>query len=340
MKLSKRFLTFTLATTFGMTVAACGGSSGAGEVTLSGGPSGKTVALLGCPASGTKYCGILNETIVDGLEAEGVEVQRLDDEGFDPALQVQQMDQAVTQKVDLIITDMSDPNAMVPALARAKRAGVAVMTLDGRAADESVNNVTTQVITPANDSGRIAGEALVKGMQQAGYSSGNVVVLSGSKSFLIAQDRLAAFNEVLATHPEYKVVADPDAAWDPAKSGTLTRQLVSQYRTQGGIQGVYAMTDEMAAASVNALKEAGVPVGTAPGATVVVGGTCAHEGVEGIKNGTIAGSVTQVPTDVGDMAVKTALAMFNGETVENTINVPVYELNATNLEKFQGCDNY
>jgi ribose transport system substrate-binding protein len=318
----------------------CGQGGGTANDTLAGGPKGKTVALLSCPASGTKYCGIMNETIVDALESHGVAVQRLDDEGFDPALQVQQMDQVVSQKVDLIITDMSDPNAMVPALARAKRAGIAVMTLDGRAADESVDHVLTQVITPADDSGRIAAEALLKGMQKAGYNGGNVIVLSGSKSFLIAQDRLEAFNAVIAADPSYKVVADPDAAWDPAKSGTLTRQLVSQYRTQGGIQGVYAMTDEMAAAAVNALKEAGLPVGTAPGATVVVGGTCAHEGVEGIKSGTIEASVTQIPTDVANKAVDTALAIFNGDSVDKTIDVPVYELNATNLDKFQGCDNY
>lgn len=323
------------------TLAGCSGGGGGGaQKALEGGPQGKTVALLGCPASGTKYCGILNETIVEGLEAQGVKVQRLDDEGFDPALQVQQMDQAVSQKVDLIITDMSDPNAMVPAIARAKRAGVAVMTLDGRAAHESIDHVLTQVITPADDSGRIAAESLIKNMQQAGYTGGNVVILSGAKSFLIAQDRLEAFNKVMAANPSYKVVADPDAAWDPAKSGTLTRQLVSQYRTQGGIQGIYAMTDEMAAAAVNALKEAGVPVGATPGATVVVGGTCAHEGVEGIKNGTIEASVTQIPTDVGNKAVETAIAMFNGQNVDKTINVPVYELNATNLEQFQGCDNY
>jgi ribose transport system substrate-binding protein len=323
-----------------LAVAGCGGSGSGTQNALEGGPQGKTVALLGCPASGTKYCGILNETIVKGLEAQGVKVQRLDDEGFDPALQVQQMDQAVSQKVDLIITDMSDPNAMVPAIARAKRAGVAVMTLDGRAAHESADHISTQVITPADDSGRIAAESLIKGMQEAGYTGGNAVILSGAKSFLIAQDRLEAFNKVMAANPSYKVVADPDAAWDPAKSGTLTRQLVSQYRNQGGIQGIYAMTDEMAAAAVNALKEAGVPVGVTPGATVVVGGTCAHEGVEGIKNGTIEASVTQIPTDVGNKAVETAIAMFNGQSVDKTINVPVYELNATNLDQFQGCDTY
>jgi ribose transport system substrate-binding protein len=324
-----------------LTIAGCSASgSGAQSVAFQGGPQGKTVALLGCPASGTKYCGILNETIVKGLESQGVKVQRLDDEGFDPALQVQQMDQAVSQKADLIITDMSDPNAMVPAIARAKRAGVAVMTLDGRAAHESIEHVVTQVVTPADDSGRIAAEALIKYMQQAGYSGGNVVVLSGSKSFLIAQDRLEAFNKVMAANPSYKVVADPDAAWDPAKSGTLTRQLVSQHRSQGDIQGIYAMTDEMAAAAVNALKEAGVRVGVDPGATVVVGGTCAHEGVEGIKKGTIEASVTQIPTDVGKKAVETAIAMFNGHNVDKTINVPVYELNSTNLEHFQGCDTY
>lgn len=333
-------VTAVAATSIAAAMAGCGQSEGGADKTLAGGPSGKTVALLSCPASGTKYCGIMNETIVNGLEAQGVSVQRLDDEGFDPALQVQQMDQVVSQKVDLIITDMSDPNAMVPALARAKRAGVAVMTLDGRAADESVDHVLTQVVTPADDSGRIAAEALLNGMQKAGYGGGNVIVLSGSKSFLIAQDRLEAFNAVMAASPSYQVVADPDAAWDPAKSGTLTRQLVSQYRTQGGIQGIYAMTDEMAAAAVNALKEAGVPVGVAPGSTVVVGGTCAREGVEGIKGGTIEASVTQIPTDVGNKAVETALAIFNGDSVDKTIDVPVYELNATNLDKFQGCDNY
>lgn len=341
MKLQRAFAVLALAAAITVAASGCGSSSGT-SATTGGGPNGKKVALLSCPASGTKFCSTMNEKIVNALEAQGVEVQRLDNEGFDAALQVQQMDSVVAQKPDLIITDMSDPAAMVPALQRADRAGVPVMAIIGRPTDESLEFVDFQTLIPATNSGQLPAQMLVQGMKDYGYASGNVIVLTGAKSFLLTQERITAFKEEMAKYPEYKIVADPDAEWDPAKSGQLTRQLFSQYRTQGGIQGVFAMTDEMAVAAINAAREAGIAIGPRDphDGTLFVGGVCAHEGVQAYKNGTLLGSVTEIPSLVATAATDRTLAYFNGEDIAPVYNIETFAVTKDNFEDFPECDAY
>ena len=306
------------------------------------GPHGKRVALLSCPASGTKFCSTMNEKIVNGLQAQGITVQRMDNDGFDAALQVQQMDAAVAQRPDLILTDMSDPAAMVPALQRAHRAKVPVMTLIGRPTDEAEQFVDLQTLIPASNSGRIPADLLVKGMKDYGYSSGKVIILTGAKSFLLTQERLAAFRQEMAKHPEYTVVADPDAAWDPAKAGQLARPLFSQYRNQGGIQGVFAMTDEMAVAAINAAREAGMPIAPRDphGGTLFVGGVCAHEGVEAYKDDTLLGSVTEIPSLVATAAIDRTVKYFSGQHLEPVYNINTVAITKANYRDFPDCDAY
>lgn len=330
----------TVITVLVVLVSGCAGAKG--PTSTGTGPQGKKVALLSCPASGTKFCSTMNEQIVAGLEAHGITVQRLDNDGFDAALQVQQMDSAVAQRPDLIITDMSDPAAMVPALQRADRAKVPVMTIIGRPTDEAERFVDFQTLIPASNSGRFPAELLVQGMKDSGYSSGNVIILTGAKSFLLTQERLAAFRQEMAKHPEYTIVADPDAAWDPAKAGQLARQLFSQYRNQGGIQGVFAMTDEMAVAAINAAREAGIPIAPRDphGGTLFVGGVCAHEGVQAYKDDTLLGSVTEIPSLVASAATDQTLSYFSGQPIEPVYNIDTVAITKSNYQDFPDCDAY
>ncbi len=62
---------------------------------------------------------------------------------------------------------------------------------------------------------------------------------------LVTQHRMKGFTKVMATAPQYKVVDEQDANWDPQLSGDIAQQLLAKYGSQrragrlrhGGLHG-------------------------------------------------------------------------------------------------------
>jgi ribose transport system substrate-binding protein len=86
--------------------------------------------------------------------------------GVDAALQARQFDDGVARKFDLIIVQPVSEQAIVPALARAKEAGIPVIISNNTPKDGTEALYQTFVGQDQNEMGRIVGRQIVKSFKE------------------------------------------------------------------------------------------------------------------------------------------------------------------------------
>jgi len=299
-------------------------------------PEGKRMMLLGT-ANTNPYIGAWTSTFSRLATQAGMKVTNLSS-NYDAAVQSQQMDDAIAQKVDFIVIVYVNDQAIIPALTRAKAANIPVMLIVTPLKKEYEELFTTYVGTDHSELGRLAGEEMVKGLKAAGKTKAQIVAVTGAAQQLNVQSRMAAFKDVLAKNPGFELVASEDGRWNTAMSEKITGELLVRFNARGGVDGVFAMADNQATGAINAIESAGLKTGVADKGIIVVGSNCMKDGIIHIKSGQQYGTATQIPTEEAETAVKKIAGYFNGEKLQKYEMVPVHGINKANVEQFAaGC---
>ena len=272
-------------------------------------------------------------------ESYGMEVT-VQAAGVDAALQARQFDDGVARKFDLIVVQPVSEQAIVPALARAKEAGVPVMISNNTPKDGTEALYQTFVGQDQNEMGRIVGRQIVKSFKEAGRDGGKVAFITGALTEGLGPRRLAGIKEVIAANPKIEVVAVEDAKWDTATGERIAGQLFARFAAQGGLDGVYGMADNLAVAAIKAAEAAGVQLGSGPKQLLVFGGNCQKEGVEAIKAGKMVSSVSQIPTYLGEKLADAANDFFAGKTLPKETLLPVELIDKSNLSQWEAACTY
>jgi ABC-type sugar transport system substrate-binding protein len=292
---------------------------------------GKTVSLVTCEPN--VYCHAYNENLKKLLGEKGVKVTQLSD-NFEPELQNQHMDQAIASKPDLIAVFASNADAIVPALARAKAAGIPTANLDARLGEEGEEYVDFEIVADNHELGKFAAENLIEGMEKAGYKEGKVIAITGTMGTLIVEDRMEEFEKVMAEHPEFEVETPQDGNWDPVETAKIALQLFTKYKSQGGVQGAYGMADYMAGGIIQAANQLGVKVGDKAGDTVVTASNCTPTGIPLMEKGELWGNATQSPIVESEAAAEKIEEFLEGKEVPHNTTVEEERFTMENYKKF------
>jgi ribose transport system substrate-binding protein len=297
---------------------------------------GKRVMLLGT-SNTNPYIGAWTATFTKFATQAGMKVTNLSS-NYDAAVQSQQVDDAIAQKFDIIVMIYVNDQAIVPALTRAKAAGIPVMLIVTPLKKEYEGLFTSYVGTDHRELGRLAGEAMVKGLMAEGKTKAQIVAVTGAAQQLNVQDRMAAFKQELAKHPGYELIAAEDGRWNTALSEKITGELLVRFSGRGGVDGIFAMADNQATGAIQAVTSAGLKLGVADKGIVVVASNCMKDGILHIKSGQQYGTATQIPTEEAEVAAKKVAAFFNGGKLQKYEMVPVFGITKANVDKFAtGC---
>ena len=253
---------------------------------------------------------------------------------FDAALQAQQMDDAIARKYDMIILIAVSEQAIVPAATRAHQAGVPMITLIQPPKPGTESFYLTNIGEDQPGLGRIAGEQLVAAFKASGREGGKVVAITGALQEGTAPLRLNAFKEAIKANPKIELAAVEDAKWDTARSRQIASQLLARFASQGGIQAIYGMADNMAAGIIDAVESAGLKPGAGPGNVIVVSSNCGPQGIQAIKEGKLYSTATQIPTLLGERAAEAAADYFSGKTLPKIVRLPIEPITRTNVDKW------
>jgi len=165
--------------------------------------------------------------------------------------QTSQVDNFITQKVDLLLISPFEAAPLTPAVKRAMDAGIPVIELDRKTVGDPGKEYTAFI---GGDNYKIALEAGTYTAKTLIPDGGQVAVLQGLPSSTPAVERLNGFKDGVKQNPKIEVVAEQAADWLPDKAQTA---FAAMLQAHPDIKVVYASNDMMAAGARLAAKGAG-----------------------------------------------------------------------------------
>jgi len=244
--------------------------------------------------------GAQKEAAVDGYTLTVVDAQD------DPAKQISSVEDLIQKKVSVILLNPTDSSALAGAVKEANNAHIPVITLD-RSVDGG------QVVTHIASDNVAGGDNAAKFLIKALDNKGNVIELQGVPGTSAARDRGEGFDDGIKGSG-LKIIAQQPANFDRAQGLSVTENLLQGHPD---VQAIFAQNDEMALGAVRALD------GAKRANVLVVGFDGTPDGIQAVKDGKIAAIVAQQPQLIGQLGVKSAKSVIDGQTVEAKISVPL-----------------
>lgn len=303
-----------------------------------GASEGKKVAfLLTGPA--IPFPAAMKTAFMERAKALGQNVTVFE-QNFDVARQAQQMDDAIARKFDIIVVMPASEQAIVPALTRAKGAGIPVIIINSPPKEGTEALYTSFIGENAVEMGRLAGQSIEQALKDAGRDGGKVALITGALQEGVGPRRLAGLKEVLDKDPKIKIVAVEDAHWNPVDAERIAGQLFARFAPEGGLDVIYGMNDDLTVAIVRAADAAKIPLGLKPGQLIVTGGNCMTAGIEMIKDGRQYSTGLQAPSRTGAGAADLVEQYFAGKELKKLDYLPIETISKANLAKWEAPCHY
>jgi ribose transport system substrate-binding protein len=215
-----------------------------------------------------------------------------------PSDQIQDLQNLISQGVNVIIVNPSDPDKLNDAISEAKKQGITVI-----AVDNGVNTPDATVVT--NDQvewGRLSMEWIAKQLN----GKGDVLYLRGIQGAQADTDRDAGVQSVLKNYPGIKV-KEAYTGWDNTKAG----EIAIQEFTAKQYDAVWTSGQDFPV--VNAIKTAGRK-------PVPVTGMDNNGFVKMLLDGT-PGAIVTNPAIIGAAGLNIALKIRAGEQVAPSVKI-------------------
>jgi ribose transport system substrate-binding protein len=278
----------------------------------------KRVALLVGPTQ-DRFIGTWAKAFSEAAPAKGFAVTVFSSP-WDPALQSQQIDDAVAQRFDALVVQTLSQKAVIPALIRAKNAKVPVITIISQFRENDAQDLhVTYVGENSRLLGQRAGEALGQALAKAGRSNAKVAALVGTLSEGTGALRTEGFKAAIAKFPGVELVLVEDVQWNPTKAEQAFGQILARFGGTKGLDAVYGMNDTVANGAIQAAESAGVKLGLEKGSLIVVGGNCMAPGIKNVQSGRQTATVLMLPHISARNAADVAADVLAGKQVARSV---------------------
>lgn len=291
----------------GLGVSACG----------SGTPAGRDRPLVGVTllTQTHSFFKDLEDALRAEAAAQGMDLVVVACE-MDPARQVAQFEDFVTQRVSAILAAPCDSSAVVPSIQAAEQAGIPVFTADVAARG---GHVVSHVASDNVEGGRLAARTLAALIGE----QGDVIIIDHPEVASV-QDRTRGFDEEIAKHPNVRVVQRPSASGQRARAMAAMEDMLQAHRS---LKGVFAINDDSALGALAVLEAAGRKD------IAIVGFDATAEAQEAIRRGSaLRADIMQHPDEIGRTAIQVIARHLAGQPVEPVVAVPVSVVDAASLD--------
>ena len=239
------------------------------------------------------------------------------DAGGSNEKQIADVEDLISRGVDLIMMSPREAQALVPAVAAIKQAGIPLVVLDREVVGEDY-----QVFIGGNN--LQIGEELGKYTRANAGDSFNYLELEGIPGATPTIQRHEGFTSQIAGQA-VRLDAQP-ANYDLAPAIPIVEDWLTKYR--GKFQVIYAHNDPMILGAINVLKEAGYK----PGDVFLVGVDGQREAFEAIKEGWL--QATAIYATGGALGLDMALRVLKGEPVPKRIITETPVITSENVDDF------
>ena len=267
-----------------LTLAGCGG----GAKQEAAKPADKKI-VLGFSQIGaeSEWRTANTESIKAAAKESGIEL-KFSDAQQKQENQIKASRSFIQQKVDVIAFSPVVETGWDAVLQEAKQAGIPVILTDrsvkmssGKAEDYYVTFMGSDFV----EEGRRAANWLV-GFMKKDSEPVNVVELQGTVGSAPAIDRKTGFEEVMKSHPNYKIIKSQTGDFTRAKGKEVMESFLKSAKADGQkIDVLYAHNDDMAIGAIQAIEGAGLK----PGKDIII---VSIDGVKGAFEAMIAGKTS------------------------------------------------
>ncbi|PXY27350.1 ABC transporter substrate-binding protein [Prauserella muralis] len=210
-----------------------------------------------------------------------------------------------------------DSRAAAPLLQQAQSQDIPVIAFDS-GVDSDV-----PVTTVATDNKAAAAEA-AKHMAEELGGKGKVAMVVHDQTSKSGTDRRDGFKEWMQQNAPGITVLDAQyGGGDQLESANITKSIIS---ANPDLKGIYASNEGSAIGVIKGVQESGKK------GITVVGFDSGKAQIDAIKDGVMAGAVTQDPIDMGRQLVQSAIKAVNGEQLPKTIDTNFYWYDKSNVE--------
>lgn len=225
---------------------------------------------------------------------------------YDLNTQVDQIDNFIANKVDLIVLGAADSKGIAPAVKKARAAGIVVVAVDVTAegSDATVMSDNT-----------MAGAESCKFLAERIGGKGNFVIVNGPPVSSI-MDRVKGCKQTLANYPGIKIVSDNQDAKGSRDGGLAS--MANILTAQPKIDAVFGINDPTAIGAELAIKQA-----KRTDIKVIGGVDASPDGEAALKT---AGSLfvvtpAQDPNEMAAESVRVGYALLNGRKPAKLMNL-------------------
>lgn len=248
-----------------------------------------------------QVCTAKAEALASGQVTELITIHR----NTDAAGQLQDIRDLIAADVDAIVFNPNDPEALNPALAEAKAAGIVTVSVDAYVTDPDAYNLYNN----QEEYAYLGASWLFKQLN----GTGNVWYTRGIAGNPADTDRDTGFKRALAENTGITVVPGPEGVhtgWDPA----IATQLANEFVSSGGYDGVQGIwTSGMDSQVVDVIKAATKPYVPIVGADL---GAFVGQLTNPTDYAGLTGAAVTNTAAVGGAGIGLALKLLNGETID------------------------
>ncbi|MCB8881316.1 substrate-binding domain-containing protein [Acidisoma cellulosilytica] len=217
----------------------------------------------------------------------------------DLSTQLADIEDFIVEGDSVIIVSPVDSKGILPAIMKAEKAGIKVITVDVPA--EGVT-VTSHIGTDNFSGGEKAGDLMAKDLGD----KGNVAIIDYPTVQSVVA-RINGFKKALAAYPGMKIVAEQTGITRADALAAAQNML----QAHPDIDGIFGFGDDAALAAAVAVKSQGLQK-----QVKVIGFDGMKEARDAVDSDPVmVGVIQQFPDQMGKMAVDTAVKVMKGETV-------------------------
>ncbi|RFB17441.1 BMP family ABC transporter substrate-binding protein [Bacillus sp. HNG] len=278
-------------------LAACGSNDSAGDEKE--GNSKHKVILITMDSTDQHWVSVDKGAKKAADELGDIEYKWMAPDKKDDAQQIERVNNAIADGADAIIIAANGPDAITASLEEAKNEGIKIVYVDSPANTDAFATFTTDNLA----AGRLAGEELLKALEEKGITEGKVGIVNFNSSTDTAIKREQGFRDAFKD-TNYTLLETQYGEGDAAKSQDIAENYITE-----GVVGIYGTNEGSTVGVGNAIKGSGQGV-------IGIGFDKSDAILSLVKDGSLLAVMGQNPETMGYEGMNAALKAIKGEEIE------------------------
>jgi ABC-type sugar transport system substrate-binding protein len=243
---------------------------------------------------------------------------------YDTAGQASALESLGTERASCYVVNPINKTNLVEPLSHVAK-GKPIVNIDSPVDQEAAKalgvRVTAYVGTDNLAAGRLAADAMARSVDRGA----RVAVIGGYPGDAPSESRTRGFTD--GAQGRFDVAQIRAADYDRGRARLAAEEIL---RARPPLQGFFAVNDEMALGTADAVAAAGQGRSVA-----VIGLDGIPEALDAVKSGALSATVAQYPYTIGQLGVEACLATIRGKSVPANIVAPVQVVTPENVARAQ-----